>query len=650
MYAVGVTLFHLLTADFPVSGRNFQQVRSEHAAGKTRFIAQLRPDLDPRFCGVIDLLLSPAPADRPPAGKLVAQLTACCAGQPEVHKNQRFGMRQAVIAAITLALTTGAGVLSREPLHDWFNPLPDREQIAVLPHTNGNMLEDALADSLAESLSSQLARLEKLDARLLVIPAADLRRDRVVSAEDAARRFDANLSLVVATASGSGRTSLNLQLIESANHRVLRTRRAVLQANEAHLLPARAFELALQMIGVGRAVRTPPVEPTTNPEAFRLTEEGKYLAGRNSPAQLDKALDVLQRALAADPRYPSAYAALANAYAQKYKYTKKPEILELALTNAARALELNNHIAAPYVARARVNSTVGKIDDALADVSVALTLDPENPEARLIRAECLQKENRTADAEKAYLELRRLRPNYWLVHNRLGALYVQQARYDDAEKAFERVTHIMPNSASGFKNLGAVYVAMGRNADAAAALEKSLTIEETPEAYTNLGIVYTRQQRLRDAVRSYEKATRLRPSDHRYWRNLGDVLALLPDRNSDAARAWRNALRLAEQELSVDPHNTQAAVSCGLYQAKLSDRAQAIRYATRPDVKDSSDVNVQFKRALVYELSEDRDGALQLLRSLVKSGFSMGEIEQAPELRSLRQDERFAALSRAAAP
>lgn len=64
IYSVGVLLFHLVTGEFPVTGRNIYELEAAHARGDRVRLADRRPDLPDSFVLAVDRALSPDPAAR----------------------------------------------------------------------------------------------------------------------------------------------------------------------------------------------------------------------------------------------------------------------------------------------------------------------------------------------------------------------------------------------------------------------------------------------------------------------------------------------------------------------------------------------------------------------------------------------------------
>ena len=60
IYAVGVLLFFLLTAQYPVAGgSNFERLREAHASGMRRTLLDVRPDLPEALAHAVERAISP---------------------------------------------------------------------------------------------------------------------------------------------------------------------------------------------------------------------------------------------------------------------------------------------------------------------------------------------------------------------------------------------------------------------------------------------------------------------------------------------------------------------------------------------------------------------------------------------------------------
>jgi tetratricopeptide (TPR) repeat protein len=76
IYAIGVLLFNLLTAQYPVRGADWNQLRSAHASGIRRTLLDARPDLPENLALVIETAIDPnAPKRFVSAGRMAVALS-----------------------------------------------------------------------------------------------------------------------------------------------------------------------------------------------------------------------------------------------------------------------------------------------------------------------------------------------------------------------------------------------------------------------------------------------------------------------------------------------------------------------------------------------------------------------------------------------
>jgi serine/threonine-protein kinase len=190
---------------------------------------------------------------------------------------------------------------------------------------------------------------------------------------------------------------------------------------------------------------------------------------------------------------------------------------------------------------------------------------------------------------------------------------------------------------------------MGRTDDAAAMMKKSLAIQPTARGYTNLGTLYFFEGRYSDAVPLMEKATEMEAGNYVYWGNLGDAYRWAPDEKQRAAEAYRQAIKLAEQQAEARPRDPEVRSDLASYQAKLPDAPIALSQIAQARRLAPMNPQVLFKAALVYEISGRRDQAIGALDLALQSGYSIDEVRREPDLAELRKDSRYAQLDARAA-
>jgi serine/threonine-protein kinase len=114
LYSVGVLLYFLVTADYPVRGRTLAEIRQEHAAGRSIPLRTKRPDVPERFADVADGLLTRGPDRRyGSASAVAAALEACVVtssdapGPAKAGHYDRRPLWLAAAALLVIAATIG---------------------------------------------------------------------------------------------------------------------------------------------------------------------------------------------------------------------------------------------------------------------------------------------------------------------------------------------------------------------------------------------------------------------------------------------------------------------------------------------------------------------------------------------------------------
>jgi len=106
----------------------------------------------------------------------------------------------------------------------------------------------------------------------------------------------------------------------------------------------------------------------------------------------------------------------------------------------------------------------GHADQALAVVEQDLAKQPNNLQARFLRAQLLAKLNRPADAIRQYEGLTRDYPKLPEPYNNLAVLYASQNDHDKARDALLRALNTHPSYATAYSNLGSIYAKMALSA------------------------------------------------------------------------------------------------------------------------------------------------------------------------------------------
>lgn len=111
IYSVGVLLYYLVTASYPVEGAAVMDLVEAHIMGRRRALSERRPDLPMPFIAVVSRALAADPLERwPSAGALLEALEE--AGRPQLQHRARTVLKWVVGLAAVLLGMTGLGILS----------------------------------------------------------------------------------------------------------------------------------------------------------------------------------------------------------------------------------------------------------------------------------------------------------------------------------------------------------------------------------------------------------------------------------------------------------------------------------------------------------------------------------------------------------
>lgn len=347
--------------------------------------------------------------------------------------------------------------------------------VAVLPFDalDGGRRQRIFCDGVSEELLNALAQLPGLRVAARTSSSSFRRRPSEVAEVGHALGVDFAVEGSVREHEGRVRIAVRLIAVRDGVHvwsetfeRELTDILAV-QAEIAGLI-ARRLELTLPR---GRA----PVSPV-NPEAHRLTIEGRHYWGLRTAEGLERADRALGRALALSPDYAPAHAALAELCVVRAMYRladgelRADDDLARAQQAAARALELDPTLAEPHAALGFALFHAGQVDEALAAFPRALAANPNYATGYQFYAWTLCGAGQIGRALEEYARAVALDPLAFINLDRYAAMLALGGRWAEALEMSERAAALRPDVFVGNLSQRAVILhALGRTAEAVTA-------------------------------------------------------------------------------------------------------------------------------------------------------------------------------------
>jgi len=447
IYSLGATLWFALTGSTPFIGHRVEEIHEAQQSDALP-IEQLKAARVPsRLRSLLTSMLALEPASRPSTHDLAAQLHRCAvqaSGTPRI--------RCALAAAVILVLGVSALFVFRSlrTQNLALNPVAPEKSIAALPFEN--LSEDKANAYFADGIQDEiLTRLSKI-ADLKVISRTSTQRYK--SAPENLREIAKQLGvahIVEGSVQKSGDTvRVNVQLIKAANdsHLWAETfdrKLTDIFAVETDIAETIADSLKARLSRSERQAIA--VRPTANAEAYELYLKGRFFWNKRTGADLRKAIDYFNDAIAKDPNYALAHAGLADCYDLLCEYSDLPpkESYPKAKLAAIKALQLDDTLGEAHTSLAY--SLINYDWDWRSgekEYRRAIQLNPNYATAHQWYAECLSILGRQSEAIAEIKRAQELDPLSLIINQGVGGKYLYARRYDEAMAQFRRTLELYP--------------------------------------------------------------------------------------------------------------------------------------------------------------------------------------------------------------
>ena len=480
LYALGVIAHELLTGAHPFAGRSAQALVMAHMTETPAHPRANRAETPAALDALVMQLLAKDPAARPASADAVLRaLDGTMAATTPIGARTRGARVVALALFLVGVLTAGsylawrAGYATSTPTADAAAPI---RTVAVLPfvNTSGSSADDYFSDGLTDELAHALTRVAGL--RIAGRTSSYAFKGKSVAAQEIGRALDVG-ALVAGTVRRAGeRLRVTTQLVSTADGKVLwdsvyESRSADVFALQDEL--TRAVVIALTP-ALGAGGRRPAVagRGTADEEAYDLYLRGRYLWQQRGGENVRRAVSLLQQAVARDPLFARAHAALAMAYSTLPVYRNdsrgaiadtlsEGDLDRLIASSAERAAALDSTLADAQLALGIMLDLRLQSRDALARYRRGVALDPSSVTAHHWLAMCLLN---LGESDAAIVELRhatQLDPLNTIAAAALSTALVWARRFPEAASQAHRVLALDSSFAFGSMMLAESQVYMG---------------------------------------------------------------------------------------------------------------------------------------------------------------------------------------------
>lgn len=248
---------------------------------------------------------------------------------------------------------------------------------------------------------------------------------------------------------------------------------------------------------------------TDSGSAYSYYTEGRDFYVKYTLEDNDKAIELFEKAVEADPSYALACAALGDAYAQKVGPFKVPDkdLFAKAIEAASKAIELDPELPEGYKALGVAYTYKGIVENDKDALNEAL---------------------------KNYEKALEFNPYYVDAHLNMGRIYLFKGELDKALKCCRRALELDTVYSHAYLYTGLVFMHGKEYSDALKNFEKAIDLENStnrPESsvvlnsYVSEGMCYTRMGKLDEAIEQYNKALSLDENYPMSHFGLGSVYA-----------------------------------------------------------------------------------------------------------------------------
>ncbi|MBX3292081.1 MAG: tetratricopeptide repeat protein [Acidobacteria bacterium] len=353
--------------------------------------------------------------------------------------------------------------------------------IAVMPFVNESKNEEFeyLSDGMTETLIKSLSELPNLNVK----PRATVFRYKGKDTDLKTIGKELNVEAIL-----SGRVvqrgeqlTLSLELVDVQNDKVLWTesynrKQSDLVTLQSEIARDVSTKLKSKLSGADEAKVIK--SGTASPEAYQAYLKGRYYWNKRDPENLKKAIEQFDLAVQKDPNYALAYVGLADSYgiAGNFPGLSVKESLPRAKAYAAKALEIDDSLGEAYATLGLVNALQWNWAEAETAYKRSIELNPNYATARQWYARLLNTLGRKDEALAEIKRANEIDPLSAVILSNVAGFYRERGDYQTALEQNNKIIEIDPNYIAVHVTFAEIYLDQKRPAEALAAAEKARDI------------------------------------------------------------------------------------------------------------------------------------------------------------------------------
>ena len=632
VFSLGAVFYEILAKQNPFRGSTLQETRDrvEHLVPYP--LRDYNPRVPPRLDRIITRMLSKERNDRYATAEEIRKEVVAIGASLQSRLPHVIG---SVVALLTLVAVLW-GVVGTEPTTQ------SGDTLVVLPFSYAP--DDVDARAFALGLSSRVndrLRIYFAGSTLDVIAGESVRRRRIGNWRQAAENFGADIVLAGSLSGAPGARVVAYELLGSTGE-LLRAGEIEAQNLDPAILSERILNEILDIAEVQVSQRSATgLSSQSSEAATELYTRGiGFMLAEDSGPGSERAITLFRQAVALDPGYAAAHAALGDLYLEQYHSTQDAQWIEQARAECSKSLQYLPTLAQGHACLGDAAYLEGEYSMGLGEFQLAATLNRTSGRAQRGIARSHARLGNAETAESMF-RLRIDAGSLETVDFRwLGGFYADRGRFEEAEAEFKLAIELDPDDGFGHRALGGVRIQLGNYGDAITALSRALELRPRDGLVrSNLGMAYFRLGAYDGAVTVFEQAVSL-SAEHTPRGNLARAL-YWAGRTVEAEENYRLAVRLGQERLSVNPDDAATNILIARYYSMMNQEDAALEHLRVALNRAVDDPEYFLIASSVHSRLGHIDKALDYLEEAVASGHPIFEIRATPELEGLRSSPRF---------
>ena len=345
--------------------------------------------------------------------------------------------------------------------------------IAVLPFADLSAESDQehFSDGVAEEILNALSKVAGLH-----VPARTscfAFRGATLDAREIGKRLGVEALLDGSIRRAGKRVRISVQLVDANNGYQLWSERFDREIEDIFAIQDEIARSVLESLGLALTEREEFrfLKPsTTNIEAYEFYLRGRKLYHKWTRQSVEFARQMFERAVKIDPDFAVAWAGLANAYVDLFRWSRKPRDLEEAKRASENALKLNPNSAEAHVSAGQALAIQRRFPEAANAFERAIKEDPTVYEAYYLYGRAMVESGDVEKAVELFEKTQQVRPDDYESHTLRAQALTELGREDEARHAnqvavqcIEKHLELNPDEARAYSLGASVLIRLGQN-------------------------------------------------------------------------------------------------------------------------------------------------------------------------------------------